>query len=191
MREAKQHTTWVAPDEAPRGGGPVASPAPCSPTASSCATSCPSSASVAEAGDRAALGQLLLKLTVPGIPDIYQGDELLCLSLVDPDNRRPVDWDERRAALADPPPKLDLILRALALRARRPEAFAGSYEPLRGRPGRRRVRARRRRASRARCCAASRSTLKLPAGEWRDVLGERDASPARSRSTASRCSTRP
>ena len=64
------------------------------------------------------------------MPDIYQGDELLCLSLVDPDNRRAVDWDERRAALDDPPPKLDLILRALALRAERPEAFAGAYEPL-------------------------------------------------------------
>ena len=55
---------------------------------------------MAEAGDAAALGQLLLKLTVPGIPDIYQGDELLSLSLVDPDNRRPVDWEARRAALA-------------------------------------------------------------------------------------------
>ena len=63
-----------------------------------------------------ALGQLLLKLTVPGVPDIYQGDELLNLSLVDPDNRRPVDWDERRAALADPPPKLRVIQRTLALR---------------------------------------------------------------------------
>ena len=35
---------------------------------------------------------LLLKLTAPGVPDLYQGDELLSLSLVDPDNRRPVDW---------------------------------------------------------------------------------------------------
>ena len=40
----------------------------------------------------------LLKLTVPGVPDIYQGDELLDLSLVDPDNRRPVDWERRRCA---------------------------------------------------------------------------------------------
>ena len=62
----------------------------------------PFQARVAEAGDRAALGQLLLKLTVPGVPDIYQGDELLRLSLVDPDNRRAVDWDERRAALGRP-----------------------------------------------------------------------------------------
>ena len=48
---------------------------------------------VAVAGERSALGQLLLKLTVPGVPDIYNGDELIDLSLVDPDNRRPVDWD--------------------------------------------------------------------------------------------------
>ena len=71
-----------------------------------------------------ALGQLLLKLTVPGMPDIYQGDELLNLSLVDPDNRRPVDWAERRAALADPPPKLRVIQRTLALR------ISGAYEPV-------------------------------------------------------------
>ena len=81
-------------------------------------------------GNLESIEEPLLKLTVPGIPDIYQGDELLCLSLVDPDNRRPVDWDARRAALRDPPPKLQLIRRALALRARRPGAFAGSYEPV-------------------------------------------------------------
>ena len=89
---------------------------------------------VAVAGDRAALGQLLLKLTVPGVPDIYQGDELLSLSLVDPDNRRPVDWARRRELLAEvrrgaPPAtpetrKLWLIVRALTLRAHRPDAFA-------------------------------------------------------------------
>ena len=55
-------------------------------------------AEVAALGERSALGQLLLKLTVPGVPDVYQGDELIDLSLVDPDNRRPVDWDARRAA---------------------------------------------------------------------------------------------
>jgi (1->4)-alpha-D-glucan 1-alpha-D-glucosylmutase len=96
-------------------------------------------AEVAPAGEEAALGQTLLKLTAPGVPDIYQGDELWCLSLVDPDNRRPVDWERRRrllaglAAGAPPTPetaKLFLIHRALALRARRPEAFAGSYRPL-------------------------------------------------------------
>ena len=74
------------------------------------------------------LGTTLLKLTVPGIPDLYQGDELPFLALVDPDNRRPVDWGARRRALtaAEPPPKLELIRRALALRAARPRAFAGA-----------------------------------------------------------------
>ena len=90
-------------------------------------------------GERSALGQTLLKLTSPGVPDIYQGDELWCLSLVDPDNRRPVDWEERRAALEEvlrsgaptrATAKMFLIHRALDLRARRPEPFAGAYEPL-------------------------------------------------------------
>ena len=77
------------------------------------------------------LGTTLLKLTSPGVPDIYQGDELPFFALVDPDNRRPVDWKLRRRLLAgEPPPKLDLIRGALALRARRPAAFAGSYDPF-------------------------------------------------------------
>jgi (1->4)-alpha-D-glucan 1-alpha-D-glucosylmutase len=100
----------------------------------------PFAARVADAGERAALAQLLIKLTAPGVPDIYQGDELVSLSLVDPDNRRPVDWQRRRELLAavrdgsapDTPDtrKLRLITRALKLRAERPEAFAGSYEPI-------------------------------------------------------------
>jgi (1->4)-alpha-D-glucan 1-alpha-D-glucosylmutase len=97
-------------------------------------------ARVAEAGERSALGQLLIKLTAPGVPDIYNGDELVSLSLVDPDNRRPVDWDRRREALArvragSAPDdadsrKLRLITAALDLRRRLPEAFAGTYEPV-------------------------------------------------------------
>jgi (1->4)-alpha-D-glucan 1-alpha-D-glucosylmutase len=90
-------------------------------------------------GERIALAQTLLKLTCPGVPDVYQGDELWALSLVDPDNRRPVDWAVRRGALdalraGDPPTrataKLHLIWRALDLRRRRPETFAGSYTPI-------------------------------------------------------------
>ena len=130
---------------------------------------------MAEAGEAAALAQLLLKLTVPGIPDIYQGDELLCLSLVDPDNRRPVDWEQRRAALADPPPKLDLIRRALALRARRPEAFSGAYEPLPAGPDA--VAFVRGDAVLAGALLRGEPVeLRLPAGEWRDVLAEREVS---------------
>jgi (1->4)-alpha-D-glucan 1-alpha-D-glucosylmutase len=94
---------------------------------------------ITAAGEHAALGALLLKLTCPGVADIYQGDELWALNLVDPDNRRPVDWGERGAILeqvqggAVPDGrglKLYLIHEALALRARRPDAFAGTYTPL-------------------------------------------------------------
>jgi (1->4)-alpha-D-glucan 1-alpha-D-glucosylmutase len=82
-------------------------------------------------GRRIALGQVLLKLTSPGVPDIYQGDELEMLALVDPDNRRPVDWALREGLLADRrEPKLRLTREALHLRRRRPEAFAGEYEPV-------------------------------------------------------------
>jgi (1->4)-alpha-D-glucan 1-alpha-D-glucosylmutase len=135
---------------------------------------------VARAGERSALGQTLLKLTSPGVPDIYQGDELWALSLVDPDNRRPVDWDRRREALAElragaaperDTVKLFLIVRALALRARRPEAFAGRYTPL---------------EAGEECCAylrggdvlaatalrpdAHAAGLEVPTGRWRNVL---------------------
>lgn len=95
---------------------------------------------VADLGARVALAQTLLKLTVPGLPDVYQGDELWAYSLVDPDNRRPVDWAARREALAalrdGAPPtaetaKLHLVAAALDLRRRRPEAFAESdYVPV-------------------------------------------------------------
>ncbi|MFW6198163.1 MAG: malto-oligosyltrehalose synthase, partial [Myxococcota bacterium] len=93
------------------------------------------------------LSQVLLKLTVPGVPDIHQGNEVWRRSLVDPDNRRPVDFDERRRLLKaldglspeqvldhedEGMPKLSVIARALALRARRPECFGheSSYRPL-------------------------------------------------------------
>jgi (1->4)-alpha-D-glucan 1-alpha-D-glucosylmutase len=92
-------------------------------------------ARVAPVGERIALAQTLLKLTCPGVPDIYQGDELESLSLVDPDNRRPVEWVARRRALASPPAKLQVIREALALRTRRPAAFAGPYEPVDAGPG--------------------------------------------------------
>jgi (1->4)-alpha-D-glucan 1-alpha-D-glucosylmutase len=99
------------------------------------------------------LSQTLLKLTAPGVPDIYQGTELWDLSLVDPDNRRPVDYIERQRVLSaldltknrttdqalpeidhsmnDGAIKLFLIAKALQARRSEPELFAnGSYEPL-------------------------------------------------------------
>jgi (1->4)-alpha-D-glucan 1-alpha-D-glucosylmutase len=96
-------------------------------------------ARAAELGERIALAQTILKLTSPGVPDVYQGDELWALSLVDPDNRRPVDWAARRVALealrgGEPPTretaKLHLIWSVLNLRCRRPEAFAAGYTPI-------------------------------------------------------------
>ena len=97
-------------------------------------------ARLAVLGERAALGQLVLKLTTPGIPDTYQGDELSMRALVDPDNRRPVDWHWHEAMLrrlmGGAPPvaetiKLFVTLRLLGLRARNPEPFsAGAYEPV-------------------------------------------------------------
>ncbi|MFZ2527810.1 MAG: malto-oligosyltrehalose synthase [Rhodococcus sp. (in: high G+C Gram-positive bacteria)] len=80
------------------------------------------------------LGQKLLQLLGPGIPDVYQGTELWDDSLVDPDNRRPVDFDARRRLLADPnaaPAKFRVVREALRLRRARPASFVGgAYVPL-------------------------------------------------------------
>ena len=56
---------------------------------------------VARIGALNSLSQSLLKLTVPGVPDVYQGNEVWDFSLVDPDNRRPVDFELRKRLLAD------------------------------------------------------------------------------------------
>jgi (1->4)-alpha-D-glucan 1-alpha-D-glucosylmutase len=106
---------------------------------------------IREAGRVNSLAQTLMKCTVPGVPDLYQGAELWDLSLVDPDNRRPVDYDTRRrlldeikhlepcagAALAmrrseEGLPKLWTIHRALRLRHERPHSFgaAAAYTPV-------------------------------------------------------------
>jgi len=87
------------------------------------------------------LGAKLVQLTMPGVADVYQGCELTGLSLVDPDNRRPVDYQRRRrllAALEASPDraagldaeKLLVTSRALRLRRDHPDWFAGSYTPL-------------------------------------------------------------
>ncbi len=78
------------------------------------------------------LGQKLIQLTAPGVPDVYQGTELTDDSLVDPDNRRPVDYQARRVALAaGGDPKMRVVTAALRLRRDRPESFTeGGYTPL-------------------------------------------------------------
>ncbi len=113
-------------------------------------------AAVAAAGYYSSLSQLALKLLCPGTPDIYQGQELWDFSLVDPDNRRPVDYAHRQALLselwswdhddaetrrgkvvalgrscADPRLKLLVVNRLLQLRKQRPSLFReGHYLPL-------------------------------------------------------------
>ncbi len=79
------------------------------------------------------LVQVALKCTLPGVPDVYQGCELTDLSLVDPDNRRPVDFALRQEILEDPSradPKFRLVRDLLALRRKWPSLFAkGEFVP--------------------------------------------------------------
>ena len=145
-REAKAHTSWTSPDEAydtALGSFIEAAMADLSFTVDVEAFVAP----LITAGRVNSLAQTLLKLTAPGIPDIYQGTELWDLSLVDPDNRRPVDYALRRRLLAaldratpkeimarsdEGLPKLWLIRQTLQLRRHRPELFGedGTYRPL-------------------------------------------------------------
>src|SRR4029077_17869738 len=101
IKEAKQHTSWIninhgyerAIDEFVRA---VLDPERSQPFIEEVeALQRP----LARAGALTSLSQVLLKITAPGVPDFYQGTELESLSLVDPDNRRPVDYDKRRALL--------------------------------------------------------------------------------------------
>jgi (1->4)-alpha-D-glucan 1-alpha-D-glucosylmutase len=145
-REAKSHTSWTQPCERYEAAvrafvnGALSDPAFCADLESFVAP-------LIAPGRITSLAQTLLKLTAPGIPDLYQGSELWDLSLVDPDNRRPVDYGLRRrllATLADTSPervweradeglpKLWVVRQALALRRERPECFgeAGDYRPV-------------------------------------------------------------
>ena len=101
---------------------------------------------IARLGAMNSLSQVLLKMTAPGVPDIYQGNEIWDFSLVDPDNRRPVDYERRRqmlgaltnsgaeellAAWPDGRIKLFLTQRLLQFRRDHPDLFLrGSYVPL-------------------------------------------------------------
>jgi (1->4)-alpha-D-glucan 1-alpha-D-glucosylmutase len=148
VREAKVHTSWLAPDagyeEAVRGFalGVLEDPEFLGDLEEFLGP-------VVEMGYVSSLAQKLLCLTAPGVPDVYQGTELWDLSLVDPDNRRPVDYAHRERLLdelealgpraaevawerrAEGLPKLLLVWRALCLRAERPELFDGAgYRPL-------------------------------------------------------------
>ncbi|OIN82024.1 malto-oligosyltrehalose synthase [Mycobacterium malmoense] len=130
VREAAWHTSWNDPDAAFEDAvhrwldtvldGPVAGQL----------TELVAQLNPHAASD--ALGQKLLALTVPGIPDVYQGSELWDDSLVDPDNRRAVDYATRRAALKElRHPKVRVVTTALRLRRSHPDSFLrGGYVPV-------------------------------------------------------------
>lgn len=101
VREAKVHTSWVNPDEAYETAVQhfVEAVLDRRTDHGFLAAFVPFQARVAHHGIWNSLAQVLLKVTAPGIPDCYQGTELWDLSLVDPDNRRPVDFAGRAATL--------------------------------------------------------------------------------------------
>jgi len=136
------------------------------------------------------LGGKLLQLLLPGTADTYQGCEVVNLSLVDPDNRRPVDFDalqDRLTRLETEPPfglddeKLLVVSRALRLRREHPGWFGpdATYEPLPttsdhavafARSGRAITVVTRLSAALERSGGWGDATVTLPAGTWRDVL---------------------
>jgi (1->4)-alpha-D-glucan 1-alpha-D-glucosylmutase len=146
MREAKVHSTWAAPNEAYEGAMLAFADIALDPhrSAAFMAAFLPFAERVARFGAENTLLQTVLKFTVPGIPDIYQGAEFWDLSLVDPDNRRPPDFAARKNALEEVRPiislpdtwkdgkfKLSAIHTLLTLRQRHPDLFSGgSYEEL-------------------------------------------------------------
>ena len=100
-RESKEYTSWLTPDagyeEAITGvrpGAPGRRRVPRRPRGAS-------STRLVAPGRVNSLSQALIKLTAPGVPDLYQGAELWTMSLVDPDNRRPVDYETRKRLLAE------------------------------------------------------------------------------------------
>jgi len=147
------------------------------------------------------LSQTLIKLTVPGVPDLYQGCELWDESLVDPDNRRPVDYDQRRRLLdgldamsarqivermQEGLPKLWVTRQALAARKAYPDCFGpgGAYTAVHVEGARPEAVVAYRRGDRALVVAPRRTidldawsgqtTVAIPAGRWRDAMTGRN-----------------
>jgi (1->4)-alpha-D-glucan 1-alpha-D-glucosylmutase len=197
-REAKVHTSWIDPDPGYDDAlsafvtAVLADPGFVADLESFLAEH-----AIVQRGRVNSLAQTALMLTCPGVPDLYQGSEVWDLSLVDPDNRRPVDYAARRAllhslsaaspeeALArgdDGGPKLWLIHRVLSHRRRNPAAYGpgSGYEPLPvSGPGPARAMAFARsgglvtvipRLARLPGETWEDTTLGLPAGEWVSVL---------------------
>ena len=159
---------------------------------------------LARVGMLNSLSRLVLKCTIPGVPDTYQGTEFWDFSLVDPDNRRPVDFDGKITALGGASPvelleswmdgrvKQEVVRRLLADRAEAPELYAfGDYLALSasGEGSRHMVAFSRNWQGASRVIVAGRllaelgqgrrsplakTFLPVPIGRWRDVLTERE-----------------
>jgi (1->4)-alpha-D-glucan 1-alpha-D-glucosylmutase len=155
VREAKVHTAWLKPDTDYENAFISFVEEILSPNAGNIFLSefVPFQKKISHYGIFNSLSQTLIKITSPGVPDFYQGTELWDLTLVDPDNRRPVDFERRKAFLReirekengdllnlingllrtreDGRVKLFLIHRALRARNERPDVFrSGAYIPL-------------------------------------------------------------
>ena len=195
MREAGDRTTWTEPDETYEAAVHAAVDAAFDDREVRDVLEA-LVAEVVDAGWSNALAAKLLAVTMPGVPDVYQGSELWEQSLVDPDNRRPVDLDLRARLLAeidagqrpatpsgvDDPGAAKLLVTAAALRLRRDRAelFTG-YAPVAAhgeaadhvvafdRGGALTV-ATRLPLGLARSDGWGQTRLELPAGRWRDVL---------------------
>ena len=156
MREAKLTTSWADPDPQYEAGA-ISFARRALADSEIAAGLAGFVRAIAPAAAANSLGAKLVQLTMPGVPDVYQGCELTGLSLVDPDNRRPVDYERRQALLRslgnaaevasasggqDPAAalraggddldtaKLLVTARALWLRRAQPGWFAGDYQPL-------------------------------------------------------------
>ncbi|GAB3468879.1 malto-oligosyltrehalose synthase [Kineococcus endophyticus] len=192
-REAKDHTTWTSPDEAYEAAvetfatGVLADEAVLEAVGEFVART-------GEAARVAVLGQKFVQLLMPGVPDVYQGTEVVDLSLVDPDNRRPVDYADRRRRLralddGSAPADLDdekllVVSRALRVRRDHPAAFVGGeYSPVPTSSGNALAFARGAAEAPDVVAVATRlpvslqrnggwgeNTLTLPEGRWRNVL---------------------
>ncbi len=149
LREGKEHSSWVVPNE-PYEKATLDFAAALYSSKPFMDKLRPFARRVVKFGCLNGLSQTVLKLTAPGVPDVYQGSDLWNHSLADPDNRDKVDYDRRRQLLADSPPlatmlaefktpdqledgaiKIRLLQRLLRLRRGLPELFEnGSYQPV-------------------------------------------------------------
>jgi len=144
LREAKRKTSWINPDERYEGAALDLLQTVLDPKSNILGRLRPLARRISILGMLNGLSRTILKMTVPGVPDIYQGTEFWDFSLVDPDNRRPVEYEARAGSLDDGAPpeallaqwqdgriKQRVIARLLQDRADAPALYShGDYRPL-------------------------------------------------------------